>query len=206
VLGQRAAQGQQLLLDAAPPCPGIALEASQPRPRQQRRRAGIVLRVPEEFVEALQHLGRADLAREDLVGDARQLVCLVGDHVCERRVIRRPAQQQVVIRNDQVRVGQRSAATPEGTRRLVGALLARALLRPCRDGTAQQVSQHGETVEEHARQGAHLAVAARVCTSREDGPCHPVFGEDARLPALRRNDLEATRTDVVGAALDGEGA
>ena len=74
---QRAAEGDEILLHAAAPGARVAQRSPPAALRQQRVAVLPVRRPAEELVEALEHLGRPHLGREDLVRHGRQLVRLV---------------------------------------------------------------------------------------------------------------------------------
>ena len=129
---------------------------------------------------------------------------LVGDHVGEARVVRGPAQQQVVVRHHQVRPAERPAAPAEGAVALAGALLPGALLGAEGHRTPAQVAQGREAHQQRAGQGADLAVGSQARTGGEGGEGQPVLGEQSRLATLGEHGLAAALAHVVGAALDGE--
>src|SRR5262249_3792664 len=68
----------------------------------------------EELVDAREQLVGPDFGGVDLVGHPCELVRLVDDRAGEGRVVGRPAQQEVVVRDDEVRVGERLAPAAEG--------------------------------------------------------------------------------------------
>ena len=156
-LGQeRAAERAEILVERAPPG-GDVVPLRGGAERHDAVPAARTLAGPRpavELVEAVEHLVRPHLERERLVGDLGELVHLVDDRVLEARVVGRPAQQEVVVRDDEVRLRERGAAPAERTPALPGALLARAELGARGDRAAQQLAQRGVAAHERGRHGA----------------------------------------------------
>ena len=111
---QRAAERDEILLHAAAPGARVAGRAAPATLLEQGIAVVLARGPPEQLVEALEHLGRAHLGGVDLVGHGRELVRLVDDRVREARVVGRPAQQQVVVRDHQMGLRERRPAPAEG--------------------------------------------------------------------------------------------
>ena len=205
-LRQQAAERDEVLLHAAPPGARIARRRAPEPFREQRLGLAPVRGPPEQLVEALEHVGRPDLGGEDLVGDGRQLVRFVDDGEREVRIVRRPAQQQVVVRDHQMGLRERRAAPAEGAAPLRRALLARAELGARRHRAAQQVAQRRIAEEHRRRQRPHLAPVPGARAGGERGVGEAILGKNARLAPLGEHLLDPPGADVVRAALHRERA
>jgi len=167
---------------------------------------GLGGRLAEDLVHDLEHLFGAHRHRVDLVRDSRELVPLVRDDVAEVGVVGRPTQQEIVVRDHEVRLRER-LATP--TKRAAGglrAVLATALLRPGRDGLAEQVAQAGVATQQGGGQRADLAVGAGARAAHQHRVGEALFFEDPQLAALGEHGFEPTLAHVVRPALDRHGA
>ncbi len=159
----------------------------------RRSRAARIMRwTAEDVVDALEHLVGTHRERVDLVRDVGQLVRLVHDRVGEGRIVGRPAQQQVVVRDDEVRLRQRRAAAAERAVRVRRALFARALLGARCDRAAQQIEQRRVASQPRRGHRAELAVRADRRARREHGVGVALLRERAAprapRPAPRRGD------------------
>ena len=203
---ERAAERRHILVQATPPGAHVLLHRAQPTPGQEGTGSAGARRLAEELVEALEHLDRSDFGGEDLVGDAGQLVGLVHDDVGHVRIVRRPAKQQIVIGDHQLRLGQGLALCAEGTVAFVAALLPGALIGTRRHRTAAQIAQCRKAEQQRAGKSSHFPGAARPSARRQRRIGHPVLDEHARFAPFGLDGLEATAAHVVRAALDREGA
>ena len=204
VVGQRAPQRDELLGELPAPRPGVGLQ----RPASAGGEQGIAAppppggRAPEDLVEAIQDLLRIQIQRVDLVRHLSEFVDLVHDHMLEAGVVRRPAQHQIVVCDDQIRTTERSTTTTQRTALFGGALLPRALLRPGRHGAAQERPQRRVAAQQRCRDAPDLAVGTDLGAGLQHGVCQAVFREDALLPPLVERERETTGTGVVRSTLD----
>jgi len=132
-------------------------------------------------------------------------VGLIRDDDAELRIVRRPAQQQIVVGDDELRLAQGSTPASEGTRRLCRALLPRTLIGPRRHRPPQQIPQRGKSEEQGLGQRSHLAMPTRARARGQRRVGEPILGEDARFAALGEDLSQAAPAGVVCAALDREG-
>ena len=154
--------------------------------------------------EALLDLLGADADRVDLLRDAAELVAFVGDDVGEGRVVGRPAQQQVVVRDDEVGLRERAPMAAEGAAPLVATLLARALIRPRRDAPAQQLPQPRPQPVERRGHRADLPRRPDPRARLEQREVPLPIAPQHRIAAVREHRREPSLADVVRAALDRE--
>lgn len=147
----------------------------------------------EELVEALLDLLGADPQRVDLLGDAAELVALVDDDLGEGGIVGRPAQQEVVVRDHELRLREGAAVATEGAALLVATLLARALIRAHGHARAQQLAQPWMPAQQRSRHrpdlpaGRMRAHASSTAWSACSSPCSAGSPASARTAASRRS-------------------